>query len=169
MRFVRTHLAEVTVDDQIYRRQEIDPETPPVQPNARLLYDYWCAKRGERRFPSWSDIDLLDLWKIASCLIVKDVVDDGADFLNRYWGTQVAHRAGFDGTAKTHKEIYKNQPMGPQMDTYRAVLETGRPYSVYRSSSFISGREFVVFHALNLPLGDTDDKVDRIMIVIDYE
>jgi hypothetical protein len=42
-------------------------------------------------------------------------------------------------------------------------------YSVHRSSSFIAGREFVVFNSLNLPVGKTDDKVEHILIAIDYE
>lgn len=162
-------LIEISVDDQLYERREIGPNTPPEHPNARRLYNYWLEKRGQRAFPSWRDIDLLDLWQIASCLIVKDVIDYGADFRNRYWGTQVTQRAGFDATGRTHSEIYKNQPLGPQMDTYQAVINTRRPYMVHRTSTFIEGREFVVFNALNLPLGTSDEKVDHIMIAIDYE
>lgn len=161
-------MVEVTVENEIYRREEISPDAPPATANALILYDYWLKKREQRKFPAWQDIDLLDLWQVASCLIIKDVIDDGADFLNRYWGTQIAHRAGFDATGKTHRELYKDQPHGPQMDTYVAVYETGRPMSVFRSSSFIAGREFIVFNALNLPVGKTDDKVDHIMVAIDY-
>ena len=162
-------MVEITVDDKIYQRREVDPAHPPEQPQARVLYEYWLKKRSNRAFPSWRDIDMLDLWRIAPCMIVKDVLENGEDFLNRYWGTQIVQRAGFDASGRTHLEIYKDQPQGPQMDTYRAVVETGRPNTVYRSSTFIAGREFVVYHALNLPLGVSDARVDNIMIVIDYE
>ncbi|MGJ3260917.1 MAG: PAS domain-containing protein [Rhodospirillales bacterium] len=162
-------MVEVRITDEVYERHEVDAAHPPDRPHARLLYDYWLDKRGQRKFPAWQDIDLLDLWRIASCMIIKDVIGDGVDFMNRYWGTQVTHRAGFDATGKTHREMYKDQPLGPQMDTYLAVYETGMAYSVHRSSSFIAGREFVVFNSLNLPVGKSDDKVEHILIAIDYE
>jgi len=162
-------LVEIIVDDKIYRRQEIGPANPPTQPNACALYDYWQQKCAGRAYPAWRDIDLLDIWQIAPYLIIKDVIDGGLDFRNRYWGTQVTARAGFDGTGRTHREIYKNQPQGPQMDNYRAVVESGKPNSVYRSSAFIAGREYVIYNSLNLPLGDAENQVDNIIIVIDYE
>ncbi len=162
-------MSEIIVDNKTFERHEIGPENRPKQPNAQLLYDYWLEKRAGRAFPSWQDIDLLDLWRIASCLIVKDVIDGGADFRNRYWGTQVTQRAGFDATGRTHIEIYRNQPLGPQLETYQAVVSSGQASSIHRSSAFIAGREFVVFNALNLPLGETDARVDKLIIAVDYE
>ncbi|MEX0694057.1 MAG: PAS domain-containing protein [Rhodospirillales bacterium] len=162
-------MSDIYVADKIYQRRTISPGHTPEQPYAKMLYEYWDMKRGTRAYPAWRDIDLLDLWQIASCLIVKDVLDNGADFLNRYWGTQIAMRAGFDATGRTHTSIYNNQPLGPQMETYREVVSKKAPNTVYRSSSFIAGREYVVYHALNLPLGDSDEKVDHILIVVDYE
>jgi len=159
----------IYVTDKTYQRRIVTRDCPPEHPNACALYDYWNIKRGNRRFPAWTDIDLLDLWKIASCLIVKDVIDGGIDFLNRYWGTQVALRAGFDATGKTHQNIYNNQPLGPQLDAYQEVVNLRVANTVFRSSSFISGRDFIVYNSLNLPLGVSDEKVDNIISVVDYE
>lgn len=145
------------------------PEEVPEKPNAQTLYQYWNDKRGDRIFPSWQDIDLLDLWRIASTLIVKDVIDGGADFRNRYWGTLIVERAGFDASGKTHLEIYKNQPLGPQMDNYQQVVTNKCANIVYRNSSFIENRDFIVYTSLNLPLGRTDNAVEHIISVIDYD
>lgn len=133
------------------------------------LYQYWDDTRDGRAFPSLQDIDLLDLWRIAPALIIKDVIDCGADFLNRYWGTLIVERAGFDASGKTHREIYKNQPLGPQMENYQQVVKDKCGNIVHRSSSFIENRDFIVFTSLNLPLGQTDDAVDHIISVIDYD
>lgn len=141
----------------------------PEKPNAQTLYQYWNDKRGDRIFPSWQDIDLLDLWRIASTLIVKDVIDGGADFRNRYWGTLIVERTGFDASGKTHLEIYKNQPLGPQMDNYQQVVTNKCANIVYRNSSFIENRDFIVYTSLNLPLGRTDNIVEHIISVIDYD
>jgi hypothetical protein len=163
------YLSDIYVADKIYQRRTINPGYVPEQPFAKTLYEYWNMKRGQRAFPAWRDIDLLDLWQIASCLIVKDVIDNGADFLNRYWGTQIAMRAGFDASGQRHSSIYKNQPLGPQIDTYREVVLAKVPNAVYRSSSFIANREFITYHSLNLPLGVTDEKVDHLITVVDYD
>ncbi|MEQ8605249.1 MAG: PAS domain-containing protein [Rhodospirillales bacterium] len=167
---VQEHLlVDIRPKNNIYRFYDVDQDHPPEQPNACILFDYWIKKRGARAYPSWKDIDLLDIWQIASCLIVKDVINDGADFLNRYWGTMLTQKAGFEGTGRTHLDLYKDHPEGPQLNTYQAVVNSRKPNRIYRTSSFITGREFVAFHSLNLPLGMTDEHVDHILIVIDYE
>lgn len=134
-----------------------------------MLYEYWLAKRGHRAYPSWQDIDLLDLWRVAPTLIVKDVIDGGTDFRNRYWGTLITESAGFDATGKTHMDIYKNQPLGPQLENYQLVVKERRANIVYRNSSFIENRDFIVYTSLNLPLGKSDDVVEHIISVVDYD
>ncbi|MEK9753400.1 MAG: hypothetical protein VW338_09335, partial [Rhodospirillaceae bacterium] len=59
----------------------------PAHKELRTLYLYWEEKRGGRDFPSWRDIDLMELYPIASVLLVKDVIDGGADYYNRFWGS----------------------------------------------------------------------------------
>ncbi len=139
------------------------------KPNALTLYQYWDDKRDSLAFPSLQDINLIDLWRIAPALIIKDVIDCGADFRNRYWVTLIVERAGFDASGKTHWEIYKDQALGPQMENYQHVVKDKCGNIVHRSSSFIENRDFVVFTSLNLPLGQTDDVVDHIISVIDYD
>ena len=141
----------------------------PNKPNALTLYQYWDDKRNSRALPSLQDINLIDLWRIAPALIIKDVIDCGADFRNRYWVTLIVERAGFDASGKTHWEIYKDQPLGPQMENYQHVVKDKCGNIVHRSSSFIENRDFVVFTSLNLPIGQTDDVVDHIISVIDYD
>ena len=141
----------------------------PNKPNALTLYQYWDDKLDSRALPSLQDINLIDLWRIAPALIIKDVIDCGADFRNRYWVTLIVERAGFDASGKTHWEIYKDQALGPQMENYQHVVKDKCGNIVHRSSSFIENRDFVVFTSLNLPLGQTDDVVDHIISVIDYD
>jgi len=97
------------------------------------------------------------------------VIDGGTDFRNRYWGTLIVESAGFDATDKTHLEIYKNQPLGPQLENYQLVVTERRANIVYRNSSFIENRDFIVYTSLNLPLGKSDDVVEHIISVVDYD
>lgn len=162
-------MIKIDVSNRVYERRLLDDKEVPDLPNARVLYDYWNEKRGPRRFPAWNDLDLLDIWKITPCLIVKDVIDGGADFRNRYWGTKIVQRSGIEATGRTHRDLYRDQPLGPQMDAYLEVVNLGRPNLVHRDSTFITGREYIIYTSLNLPLGPSDETVDHLICVIDYE
>jgi hypothetical protein len=43
-------------------------------PKLQQLFDYWAAKRGERKMPSRADIDPLELSFIIGNLILVDVI-----------------------------------------------------------------------------------------------
>ena len=60
----------------------------------RLIH-YWqgLATRNNGH-PEWAQVRLIDLYKIATFLAVKDVIDGGTDFLNRFWGTGRVTRTG---------------------------------------------------------------------------
>lgn len=162
-------MVDIDITNRLYERRLFgDGEVPP-HPNARALYAYWNEKRGTRKFPAWKDLDLLDIWQITPCLIVKDVIDGGVDFRNRYWGTMIVQRSGIEATGRTHRDLYHDQPLGPQMDAYVEVVNLGRPNLVHRDSTFITGREYILYTSLNLPLGSTDEAVDHLICVIDYE
>ncbi|MBO6520451.1 MAG: PAS domain-containing protein [Rhodospirillales bacterium] len=162
-------MLDLSINSKLYELWEVDAEHPPEKPHALVLYDYWLDKRGQRGFPSWRDIDLLDIWEITPYLIVKDVIGNGEDFRNRFWGTQITHRVGFDASGKTHCEVYEKRQQTPPMRAYSTVFQSGTPHILHRSCSYIAGREFVTFFGLLLPLGSTEDTVEQILMVVDFE
>lgn len=162
-------LSDIDIVNKVYERRLLRDGEMPQNPNASVLFSYWAEKRGPRKLPAWKDLDLLDIWTITPCLIVKDVIDGGMDSRNRYWGTKIVQRSGIEATGRTHRDLYKDQPLGPQMDAYVEVVKLGQPNLVHRNSSFIAGRDYIVYSSLNLPLGPTDDVVDHLICVIDYE
>jgi len=94
----------------------------------RLLLEYWQKKRGPRAYPVWQEIQLMDLWSIADCLTVKDVVDAGQDFHNRYWGTRLTTQLGTEGTGKTQSQLFgADNKDDTSFFTYRLVADTGTP------------------------------------------
>lgn len=133
----------------------------------RALYDYWQEKRGGRRYPAWPDIHLVDLWQIASCIGVKDVIDGGADFLNRYWGSEMTAMSGIEGSSKTTTEIYGDR-REESFVNFRATVETGAPWVAYRRLTFIDDRDYVTYEVVHLPLGAEDGPVTQIVSAYDF-
>lgn len=134
----------------------------------RALYEYWQEKRGARPYPAWPDIHLVDLWRIASCIGVKDVIDGGAEFLNRYWGSEMTAMSGVEGSGKTTTEIYGDRREAAFVN-YRETVETGEPMVAYRRLTFIDDREYVTYEVVHLPLGPEGGPVTQIISAFDFE
>lgn len=66
----------------------------------RALYDLWEARRGGRLVPARQDIDVLELRQWLGWLTIMDMIDDGADFVYRIFGTSQAAQIGFDLTGR---------------------------------------------------------------------
>ncbi len=152
--------------NEVYEFHVLDADEPPPGSHGKVLLEYWNAKRGTRAYPCWDDIELMDLYAVAELMIVKDVIDGGKDFINRYWGSGLTRSAGFDGTGKRHSELYESQPSGPQFETYHAAITHGAPIAVHRDSSFIAGREYVTYDALHVPVGDAETSVITHLITV---
>ena len=66
----------------------------------RRLYEYWLAKKGQRRFPSRRDIDPVDFPYVLGHVILFDVMRDPLRFRVRVHGTEMVAKAGYDLTGK---------------------------------------------------------------------
>jgi hypothetical protein len=66
----------------------------------RRLYEYWLAKKGQRRFPSRAEIDPMDFAYVLGHVILFDVVRDPLRFRVRVHGTEMVEKAGYDLTGK---------------------------------------------------------------------
>lgn len=142
--------------------------TPLRGRTTRALFDYWRNKRGERPYPAWDEVHLIDLWQVAPCLSVKDVIDGGSDFRARYWGTRLAEAVGADISGRSVGEI-------PGIDivrafvNFRGVANTGQPLLSYRRLAFIDQREHVDFEAVHLPLGPAGGPVAQVISAFDFD
>lgn len=134
----------------------------------RTLYDYWNDKRGDRPFPAWPEIRLMDLWPIAAHLMVKDVIDGGADFFNRYWGSQLTEMLGIEGTGKTSTQLYGAGHRANFLN-FRRVVESARPVLSYRRLTFVDDRDHVTYEVVHLPLGPDGGPVEHIVTAFDFD
>jgi hypothetical protein len=126
----------------------------PARPELQTLYQYWGEKRGARAYPCWQDIDLMALYPVASIMLVKDVIDGGKDYYNRFWGSGLTRLTGFDGGHRLHSELYKDAPEGPVTEPYERVLAAKKPVLVTRNSWFIANYEHTNCELLHVPIGE---------------
>ena len=131
------------------------------------LYDYWQQKRDGRARPAWHDIELMDMWKIADVLAVKDALHQDRDFRYRYWGSKHSDLAGFDGSGKTGTQILERAAFGHVFDSFWATIDGAAP--IRASGTLVTGEsEKLAYEGIHLPLGDADGAVGHLISAYSY-
>ncbi len=68
--------------------------------------------------PHWGD-HLMAALDIAPLLIVKDVINGGEAYVNRFWGTRLTAAFGFDATGKRLEDYYSD----PHVEQLRKLYD----------------------------------------------
>ncbi|MGJ3261406.1 MAG: PAS domain-containing protein [Rhodospirillales bacterium] len=134
-----------------------------LSPITRHVTDYWRERMPESGLPRWRDFDLMELYDIAPSIAVKDVIDHGNDFINRFWGTSLTVALGFEGSGK-RVSTYEPASMRKAVSRrYAHVVRTGETSMARGHISTIPGREFITFELVHLPLWGERDEVEHIL------
>jgi hypothetical protein len=132
----------------------------------RLFY-YWLAKKGDRRFPSRSDIDPLDFSYILGHVTLLDVVRDPVRFRFRVHGTEMARRAGYDLTGKFLDDLPITDYRRYVRERCEGLVRDGEPMLV-RHNRTLDGRARQ-YEALWLPLSDDGEAVTMLICAMIYD
>ena len=136
-------------------------------PRLRRLYEYWCDRRGDRRFPARADIDPLDLAFILGNLILIDVVEgDPPGFFIRLHGTNLAQRAGYELTGRMLNELPISEFRQLAMETFAYVAQNGEPFRGSRDR--ILGEQPRQYETLILPLSNDGERVNMLLAGLIY-
>ncbi len=136
-------------------------------PVTRSLFEYWLAKRGDRPYPAWSDIRLMDIYKAAPHIVVRDVVDGGREFRCRYAGTGLSGVLGVDGTGQLIAETYR-RGAAAVLTRYQAVLTAGRPFRAVAYVEAVEKNLPTAFESVYLPLAGADGTIGHIIVAYDF-
>lgn len=133
------------------------------------LHAYWDGLRGGRFAPAWGAFQLIDLpAAIIPYMRVADVIDGGADFRYRFWGTGLSFVRALDRTGKRLSAI--DSPRTPAaLEEYRRIVREKRGFaSVYDARTHLPGAGL---HApcIRLPLSSDGETVDKIACYTDFE
>lgn len=132
--------------------------------NTLRLIQYWRERMpAEGGLPSWRDFDLMDIYDIAAALAVKDVIDGGQDFINRFWGTSLTVALGFEGTGKLVSTYEPVSMRNAVTKRYRHVVRHRETSMARGYISTMPGREFLTFELVHLPLRGKTDTVEHII------
>lgn len=144
--------------------QIIDAALPDeAAPSLHTLYRLWESRRHGRRVPARQDIDVLELRQWLGWLTVMDMVDDGADFVYRIFGTSQAAQIGRDLTgrhASSCPEVTQSF-----LDDLRRSSAAARPVFGVRAIE-VSARGYAYrWQRLILPLTRQSEAIDTFMIL----
>lgn len=131
---------------------------------ARCVHAYWLSKHGCVG-PRWSDLDLMDIYRFAPNIMVKEFVPEVQDWRNRYFGTGLARILGVEGTGKLLREYHAGENAMKARQFFSSIKNDGVPVRV-EGQCIVKDREFRRLEGVYLPLFDDEAEV---VMVLCYE
>ena len=137
-------------------------------PILRGGYEYWLGKKRDRLFPSRGDFDpMVEIPRLARNLMLLDVDHDPPDFRYRLIGISVREHLGADWTGRRWSEIAFQRPSNPIWEHHRSVVDSRQPRFL-RPNYIGPHRSFLFVESAVLPLGDAQERVDMLMLFVDF-
>jgi len=139
--------------------------------SSRILrggYEYWLGRKGDRLFPSRRDFDpMVEVPQLARSMMLLDVSPEPLDFRYRLIGTAVREHLGEDWTGRRWSEIEFQRAPNPIWHHHQWVVDNRAPRFL-RPNYIGPHRSFMFVESAVLPLGDTPDRVDMLMLFVDF-
>lgn len=150
------------------RALEMDLEADD-NPDVLACRKAWDELRGSHTMPAWSDFDWFAFpTGVLPYFVVADVIDGGADFVYRFWGsahTEIFHR---DYTQNLVSSVRPAQIAEEMLRQYRRVLETGAPCLFMFELMGGRGRNIPIRESsLRLPFAAADGSIGYIVSLSD--
>ncbi|MEQ8807366.1 MAG: PAS domain-containing protein [Rhodospirillales bacterium] len=137
-------------------------------PVTQRLLDYWREKAGDRPRPAWRDFKLMDIYDIASCVTVRDVVDGGREFRSRYCGTHVVSILGVELTGKLLSETYSAAGAAMMSERYHLVMRSDMPVRIVSFIRVVEKNLPTGYECIILPLSGQDGTVGHLVSAFDF-
>lgn len=138
-------------------------EVPFRPTDGRLidLYRLWQAKRHEDRLPARADFGFDDLRLLMGRIAILDVIDGGADFRFRLYGSNIASAYRGEMTGKSIR-AYRPHFYAKIAPGYRKVVATRQPR--YEEIQVDDEMMLYRWQRLVLPLASDGATVDMLLV-----
>ncbi len=145
----------------------VDRDTDVPWEGGRRLQAWWFAARGERRMPRLRDFSPAAMGRHLAGIIVFDVLRAAGkvDFLVRLAGENYRLASGFGLKGRGMSAFPDAAPIRERFDW---ILRERRPYMALNLPSHWSGKDFVQFKSLVVPLSEDGEQVDHLMGHAEY-
>ena len=145
----------------------VDPDDIAFD-HGREVYHYWELKRRDRPQPCWNELDLMDIYRVAPYMTVKDALDDGDDFCNRYFGSGLAAVLGYDGTGKKLTDNYSDEALSLIMDVCQTAFRSQQIVQSNGRVTWASDKDFLNYSCLYLPIDRDPGVPGHLLSVFDF-
>lgn len=158
---------------EVLEARRIEKETPFPGAGHEALYEYWQSKCRLGTLPGRQDIDPAEMPPrlLPNILLVgvEPSIRGNYTFHFRLIGTNIVRYAGRDMTGHTFEQLYTNPThFAEKQEAYAQVVDSGEPHCG-DTSLRISGREYVSFSRMLLPLASNGVEVDMILGLCVFE
>ena len=137
-------------------------------PRLQQLYDYWSAKRGDRKMPSRADIDPLDMTFIIGNVILVDVIaGTPLGFRIRLHGTNLVERVHYELTGKMLDDLPQVQFRNLTRKSFTKVAKTAEPLRALNDR--VLDDQLRRYETVILPLSGDDTRVDMLLCGMIYD
>lgn len=160
---LRATFAEIGADGPVIQWQptEADLEPEPL----RFLLAHWTNLKGDQVLPRKQQIDALEMQPALGYIALLDIVDGGADFRYRLFGSLIAQASGYDMTGRLLSVHRASSYIVDFYRTcYRAILLRPEPLATVHAPP--SAESSTIWSRLILPFSDQPKQVDRLLVGI---
>jgi hypothetical protein len=131
------------------------------------LYRHWAAKRGGRRFATWTDFDPLELRPWLGSINVVEIEPGSGRYKFRIFGQSAASLLGVELTGR-HADELPEFIVDTVLKDYAALIETGVPIYKVREIGGAGERRLRVQRLL-MPLSARGDALDMILSALHFD
>ena len=129
--------------------------------------EHWNGLRGERRWPTRADLKLRNIKTLLPYIALVQVIDDGADFEHRIVGDALVQAFAVPVQNRRFSDIAWDAPefMAAAFDIFRHTLVAGEPLTwLVETRAGATNPAFFRVEFLLMPLGDTEDRIDHLLV-----
>ncbi len=139
-----------------------------VNVKLKRLFEYWEAKRGDRRFPARSDIDPVDMaFALGNVILAEVLPETPPRFRIRLHGTTLSQRVGYDLTGKMLDEMPVPEFRDLSTRSFTKVVRTREPVHVL-ADRLVDGR-MQRYEAILMPLSSDGERIDMLLVGLSYD
>lgn len=155
--------------DEPYHYIQEDYDLNLLEGDLARALTYWNSLTGKGQVPTWSEFNLMELPpRLISHTHIFDVLDNGNDFLCRFWGTALTEIVGMEMTGKRVSEIHSSQRF---IDTvFREMKITTDLRAPRATNSYLKSKSGLMKFQilLRLPLANESGDVGHCMTLTDF-